>query len=803
MASAASVYTKQIERPSLSDLMPHLAYDKDTCLYALSDGYVGFGFVSPPLSGTDDTVAQRLNVFLTFEYPEGSFIQVMLLASQDIRERMAAMAGMRDAGSSKSLRKSSENRVSLFVGATERPISHNLPALVRDFRVVISIKIPQGSAEGLPSVQDMDSANGLRLKTGESLKSAGLGVSNLDPETLLRTIGTLLHWGPNAGWRQAEPVYDGGKPINEQIAESDDMLEVDGTGVWLGRKRLRILSPGRLPPTMELWNMRRMVGDAMTGMRGMHGNFFINLNLFIPDNSSERSSLETKRTSINYQAFGPMPHFVPKIMLKKESSDILNEAVMDGDRIVKMMLCVGVFADSPGESQSRVSEAVTYFREIGWDVKEDTYIHFPMLVNCIPLAADARAVPFLKRYNTVGSSHAVEFMPIVGDWPGTGTPMLNFVSRSGALMAVDIFDSSTNYNTTIVAASGSGKSFLTNDIITSYISAGAVIWTIDIGRSYEKLCKDIGGDFVEFGEASNICLNPFEIVKNYGEEADMLVGIVVSMASMADKLSDLQYARLRAIIKVLWDRHGAGLMVDHIAAAATGDEDRRVNDLGHQLYAFTTKGEYGKYFNGKNTITFTKDLTVLELEELKGRTHLQAVVLLILIHQIQNAMYMGDRSRRKILIIDEAWDLLAKGDIAKFIETGYRRFRKYNGAAITVTQSLNDLYSSPSGIAIAENSANFYLLYQKQETIESIKRQNRLVIGESGYAYLKSVHTVTGAYSEIFFITGYGSGVGRLVVDKYTKLLYSTHPDDIRKIMRRTESGMTVAEAIDDILTSE
>ena len=354
-----------------------------------------------------------------------------------------------------------------------------------------------------------------------------------------------------------------------------------------------------------------------------------------------------------------------------------------------------------------------------------------------------------------------------------------------------------------MAASGSGKSFLTNDIITSYISAGATIWTIDIGRSYEKLCKDIGGDFIEFGEHSHICLNPFQIVKNYHEEADMLVGIVVSMASMTDKLSDLQYSRLRSLIKLLWDEHGPNLLVDHIAESAIADEDQRVKDLGHQLYAFTTQGEYGKYFNGDNTIAFTKNLTVLELEELKGRTHLQAVVLLILIYQIQNAMYLGVRDKRKILIIDEAWDLLAKGDIAKFIETGYRRFRKYNGAAITITQSLNDLYGSPSGIAIAENSANFYLLYQKSETIESIKRQNRLIIGEAGYAYLKSVHTVTGAYSEIFFITSFGHGIGRLVVDKYTKLLYSTRPDDIRQIMHRTNLGMTVADAIDDILTSD
>ena len=34
-------------------------------------------------------------------------------------------------------------------------------------------------------------------------------------------------------------------------------------------------------------------------------------------------------------------------------------------------------------------------------------------------------------------------MPVIGDWAGTGTPMLNFVSRSGMLMGIDLFDSNT------------------------------------------------------------------------------------------------------------------------------------------------------------------------------------------------------------------------------------------------------------------------------------------------------------------------------------------------------------------------
>lgn len=798
----AHVYRKQLNRHTLNELLTPVAFDDDSGLYYLKDGYLGFGFLTRPLSGADDTVTQRLNVLLSFDYPPGTFVQVMLLASPDIRATTESILSLRQ-GADKALDESIQNRIELFDRASRESVGPHLQAYVREYVVVVTCKIPLSEKDGVPTEKTLNGLHEIRTSFGQTLKSAGLNPYPMMPENYLRIVGSMFHWGPRARWRHPEEIYDPCRILDEQLSEADDMMQVDASGIWMGDQRLRVLSPARLPAQMALWNMRRLIGDPLTGGRGLHGNFYLNLNIFIPDNALERQRQEQARASINYQAFGPMLKFAPKLGQKKESADLLYDAVNDGDRIVKASLSLGLFANSPDQSDARLSEAMTYLREMGWTMKEDRFIALPMLVNALPFCADRDAVQPLQRYNTMASRHVVEFFPIIGDWSGTGTPMLTFISRSGQLMSMDMFDSNTNYNTCIVAASGSGKSFLTNDIITSYISAGSRCWVIDVGRSYEKLAHAIGGDFIEFGEHSHICLNPFQIIKNYNDEADMLVGILVSMTALSDPLSDLQYARLRAKLKELWDQHGQSLIVDYVADALKGDEDPRVRDMGHQLFAFTSQGEYGRYFNGDNNVDFRKPLAVLELEELKGRTHLQQVVLLILIYQIQQAMYLGARDQRKILIIDEAWDLLAKSDIAKFIETGYRRFRKYNGAAITITQSLNDLYGSPSGVAIAENSANLYLLYQKPETIESIKRQNRLVIGEGGYHYLKSVHTVTGAYSEIFFVTSYGMGVGRLVVDKYTKLLYSTHPDDLKKIMLRVNQGMTVADAIDDILSAE
>jgi conjugal transfer ATP-binding protein TraC len=284
-----------------------------------------------------------------------------------------------------------------------------------------------------------------------------------------------------------------------------------------------------------------------------------------------------------------------------------------------------------------------------------------------------------------------------------------------------------------------------------------------------------------------------------GEE-DALVGLLEAMAAPNEKLSDFQIAALKKTLNEVWKEKFRETTVDDIADALLEHEDERVRDVGSQLYAFTSKGSYGRFMNGVNNVQFNSQFTVLELEELKSRKHLQQVVLLQLIYQIQQEMYLGDRNRKKVVIIDEAWDLLTQGDVAKFIEAGYRRFRKYGGSVVIVTQSINDLFDSSTGRAISENSATTLLLGQKAETIDSMKKEGRLELSAYDYEQLKTVHTIPGIYSEIFIKSEFGRGVGRLIVNDFQKLLYSTKAEDVNKIKSYCDNGMSVNEAINMIL---
>jgi conjugal transfer ATP-binding protein TraC len=257
-------------------------------------------------------------------------------------------------------------------------------------------------------------------------------------------------------------------------------------------------------------------------------------------------------------------------------------------------------------------------------------------------------------------------------------------------------------------------------------------------------------------------------------------------------------------IKYVWEqkRNDATFtdIAEYLIELGTKQEDKRASDLGQILFPFTKDGVYGNFFEGKATLHFESDLTVLELEELKSKQGLQEVVLLILMLRIQQEMYLGQRNRRKVCIIDEAWDLMNGGQAAKFIETGYRRVRKYGGAFMTATQSVNDYYRNGAAQAAWENSDFVFMLRQKEDSIEQLKRTGRFMVDEWMGRLLRSIKTRQGEYSEVYIHMPGGGAIARLIVDNYTAKIYSTKAEDVNAVNQLVAQGYSVADAIDKLI---
>jgi len=806
-----SIRTKMMMGDNPSSLLLPLAYDPENHFFFNDDRTIGFAFEMDPLSGADESTTSKMLSLLKQDFPADTFIQFIMYASPDLQHYTKVIENnARVTANDSELQKLCKAALTQSKSFIEDHVYEPLhDSYVRDFRLVMTLKFPT-SAE---MVTDKDHEYARKLQQGMlgSLKTIGFHtVRPMDAEGYLRFMQTVVNWTEKPRWQTHEHTYDDEDLLNKQVFDFDSVLKRDSKGMWLGEKRVKTMSVKRYPNAAYLPANFLMLGDLKNATQAIKENFMITATLYYPNREKAKQKIEQKRQRVNYVAFGKMTKFMPHIQLQKASFDKMQEVLEEGDRPIQFSLNVTVFADNEDKAVAAVDGARTYYSTMGYQFMEDKYFCQPIFLNSLPFNIEKSAISEMHRFKTYAIRHVVHLLPILGDWKGTRNGVMHFFSRNWQLVPFNIYDSPTSYGVAISAESGSGKSFLVNNMLSSYLSIGGRAWVIDIGRSYQKLCQAFGGQFITFDENTNICLNPFDIIQNYEDEEEILIGLLSVMAMPTETMSDFQSAELRRITASLFREHGNRLNIDLIAKALAQHSDQRVKDLGIQLHAFTTHGPHGKYFNGKNNVSFTNPFIVLELEELKSKPTLQKAVLFMLMYQIQQTMYVLSqkdpalKAQPKLTIVDECWQLLSGNDeVAGFLEAGYRRARKVNGSFSVVTQSIFDLYKNAAGEAIAENSPIKLLLGQQPETIDKIKKQEKLAMSEGGYELLKTVHTVPGKFSEIYVHSPMGKGIVRLVVDRFSQLLYSTHPKEVAAIEARTNRGLSMMDAIHDVMREE
>lgn len=845
-------------------LIAPVAVDDQHKIFLCDDKTLGFCFDCLPLTGGGEKEHSKLDQLFSQNYPANMTMSFLLFRSPDLEEQLLQAERMRFGFKHPLLKPVFNERMSFLRDYSDRDIVGtalngaviNIGRIV-DTKLVVSVKLPFSGEH--PSEDEMEAALDWATKISSSLKTIGLAPLMMDANRYVRFLNVFLNWSPKASWRKGYlPMWDPDKPIPPQCFDPDTSLMIAKPDYFqLGEDTfVKVLSAKKMPEVTYFGNAIDYVGDLQGSNKGIHQNYAVCCNVIFPDATKLKSSLEKKRTWANNQAFGPMLKFDPVLGDIKRSFDTIYDSISNGSRPLKVSFHVIAFGKSEKEITSTASAIESFWSDQHFTLKEDRFVMLPIFRNCLPLCCDRFAINELWRYKTMTSNEAPVILPLFGESKGTGTHHVQLVSRNGQIMSLSLHDSSTNQNAVIAAESGSGKSFLLNEIVLSYMSEGARVWIIDAGKSYKKLCESLNGDFVEFSERSNISLNPFETIVNWNEEEDAIVNLVATMASMEGHLNDYQLAALKGHMHDLWfkcqsveqakvqpqldeiDRifearvrdvmsqtenrskldtlvqelererdlrkmevmPPSTMTIDMIAERCLHDPDPRVRDVGVQLGSFTSNSSYGRFFSGHNNANFKNDLTVLELDELQGRKHLRQVVLLQLISQIQREIFLGERNRKKLVIIDEAWDLLKEGEVSVFMEHAYRKFRKYGGSAIIATQSVQDLYGNSVGKAISSNSANMFLLGQKATTLEQVRKDNQLVMDDWAFNMLKSVHTEAGVFSEIFVNVGTLQCIGRLIVSDFQKLLYSTTAKDINAIKHYQEQGLNVQDAIRAVL---
>src|SRR5204863_7119906 len=104
-----------------------------------------------------------------------------------------------------------------------------------------------------------------------------------------------------------------------------------------------------------------------------------------------------------------------------------------------------------------------------------------------------------------------------------------------------------------------------------------------------------------------------------------------------------------------WYEHGNKTTISTVANWLKNQEAKACQDLSHLLYPFTKEGMYGRYFEGEANINLDREFIVLELQALEKMKVLRRIVMMLLMFQVSQVMYLGDRTKTKTLILEEIW----------------------------------------------------------------------------------------------------------------------------------------------------
>jgi type IV secretory pathway VirB4 component len=308
-----------------------------------------------------------------------------------------------------------------------------------------------------------------------------------------------------------------------------------------------------------------------------------------------------------------------------------------------------------------------------------------------------------------------------------------------------IFDrfSLENGNSVVFAKSGAGKSFTVKLEALRSMMFGTEIFIVDPENEYEKMCEAVGGAYVRLSLNSATRINPFDLPQVVdsdesdnalrsnlitlhgllrlmmgGAQAQLLQGGVAAMPALNPaEEADLDAALIETYAK-------AGITNDPLTHGSTPPTISDLYDtllhmggtgpqLAQRLRKYTS-GTFAGIFSQQSNVDVNNPMVVFNIRDLEDE--LRPVAMYIVLNHIWNRTKVD--KKRRLLIVDEAWQLMRYEDSANFMFSIAKRARKYNLGLTTITQDVEDFMASRMGRAIVANASMQFLLKQSPSAVD-------------------------------------------------------------------------------------
>jgi len=285
------------------------------------------------------------------------------------------------------------------------------------------------------------------------------------------------------------------------------------------------LSVREYPTKATQWKTAENLGQLFNATLQIPCPFIMSFSLRKTNQEKALAGAQIQSIHRESTAKSPLAKFKPSVNKEYEDWQYVRTRLSEGDALVKTFYQVMLFA-KPTDAKSCERRLRDLYRAYGWQLRKESFLSLQSWLSSLPMMMTEGMFDDMKhfgRLKTMTAFNAVNVAPLQGEWKGSKSPSLLLPGRRGQIALWNPFDNEGNFNIVIVAAPRKGKSALTNEYIMAILGAKGRVWVIDVGKSYEKTCQELDGQFIEFSEDTHICLNPFTTITHINDLNSPLV----------------------------------------------------------------------------------------------------------------------------------------------------------------------------------------------------------------------------------------------------------------------------------------
>ena len=261
-------------------------------------------------------------------------------------------------------------------------------------------------------------------------------------------------------------------------------------------------------------------------------------------------------------------------------------------------------------------------------------------------------------------------------------------------------------HTLALGATGSGKSFLLNFLVTNAQQYDPFCVVLDLGHSYRKLATLLHGGYVALGlRQRNVSINPF-CLDPTPEHLHFLHGFVRVLLEGEDgyHLSELEDREVYDAVENLY-------VLDRGQRRLFTLANLLPRALMARLQKWVNGGRYADLFdNIEDSLTFER-LQVFDFDEMRAFPALIEPLLFYVLHRVNERLLDGRDGRTlKLCVMDEAWRFIQNVTLRAYVQEALKTWRKRNAAMVLATQTIDDFASADLLRTVVESCPTKLLL---------------------------------------------------------------------------------------------